>query len=171
MGRLIKATMNHEHPSLYNRWVGMKGRCFNPRNKDYERYGGRGVIVIDEWRYSFDEFANWALENGFSKELTLDRFPNLDGPYAPNNCRWATWTQQSRNRRNNTLLTFRGKTKPTIEWAEEYNLLPSTITVRIRLGWSIEHALTTPPDQRKGWRLIAVEETAHFRRKLKNENR
>lgn len=81
----------------YNIWVHMRGRCLSPEHPDYHRYGGRGITVCAAWAASFDAF--WAdMALGYADTLSLDRRDN-DGPYAPNNCRWATPVQQAQNRR------------------------------------------------------------------------
>jgi hypothetical protein len=82
---------------LYTIWQSMKGRTKYPSTNSYERYGGRGIKVCEEWEKDFTAFAQWALSNGYSDELTLDRI-DPDGNYEPSNCRWATWSQQARNK-------------------------------------------------------------------------
>ena len=85
---------------LYNIWSLLKGRVLNPKHKHYNDYGGRGITICDEW-LDVQNFYNWAMSNGYSDELSIDRIDN-DGNYEPNNCRWTTRTMQSRNQRMQT---------------------------------------------------------------------
>ena len=89
---------------LYNIWNNMKMRVNNPQHTHYQSYGGRGITICDEWKNDFMSFHDWAMSNGYSDELSIDRIDN-DGNYEPNNCRWTNQVIQSRNqriRRNNT---------------------------------------------------------------------
>lgn len=86
---------------LRHRWNLMFFRCYNPKYQYYDKYGGRGIQVCDEW-LEFERFQDWALNNGFDKSLSLDRINN-NKDYSPANCRWATSEQQQRNKSNNTL--------------------------------------------------------------------
>lgn len=91
------------HKRLYEIWQGMKKRCNNEKCKDYYNYGGRGISICDEWNDSSESFILWALDNGYSDELSIDRI-NTNSSYCPQNCKWSTPTEQARNRhllRNN----------------------------------------------------------------------
>lgn len=95
----LKTTHGEKKTRLYRIWKGMKQRCFNPNDKDYEKYGGRGITICDEWKEDFCKFKSWALASGYAQELSIDRIEN-NGNYEPSNCRWATQSQQNSNRRS-----------------------------------------------------------------------
>lgn len=103
---------------LYSIWGGMKARCYRPTHMWYKRYGGRGIRVCDEWKNDFQAFYEWAMANGYSDELTLDRI-DINKGYSPDNCRWATQITQKNNRSNNVLIEINGKTQTLGEWAAE----------------------------------------------------
>ena len=99
--------MRRDRTRLYVAWCNMKQRCTNESRRDFPDYGGRGITVCREWMNSFDAFRAWAMANGYRDDLTLDRI-ETDGPYCPENCRWATFKAQANNRRSNRLLTMDG---------------------------------------------------------------
>lgn len=108
---------------LYRVWSGMKDRCYNKNNPGYHNYGGRGIVVCDEWKHDFMSFYNWAMENGYDEtaprgQYTIERKDN-DGPYSPENCRWATIQEQEQNKRNTVFVTHGGQVVRAKELADK----------------------------------------------------
>lgn len=123
---------------LYSIWHKMIDRCKNSNNTYYHCYGGRGIKVCDEWK-EFKNFYIWAIKNGYTDNLSIDRINNNDN-YKPTNCRWADNKTQSRNRRTNKYITFNNETHCLIEWAEILNIKYKTLNNRLLRGWEIERA-------------------------------
>lgn len=137
--KMAEQSFRHGHgrERIYKNFLGMHQRCENPNDKQFHRYGGRGIFVCDEW-HDFNNFYQWAISNGYKKGLTIDR-KDVNGPYAPWNCRWATAFQQGNNRRNTIWITYNGKRQTISEWAIELNINRQTIYARHKKG--------LPPDQ------------------------
>lgn len=122
----------------YSSWQRMIDRCTNAKNKHFENYGGRGVVICHRWRISFKNFLD---DMGIRPDGTsLDRVNN-DGNYEPGNCRWATRSQQQSNRRVNHLITINGETRTITQWSLVSGISTCTISSRIRLGWKHEDAV------------------------------
>lgn len=131
------------HP-LFRVWATMKSRCYNKRHDKFGYYGAIGIGVCDEWRSDFKAFFDWALANGYSQGLTIER-KNGRGNYEPSNCCWATMKAQTRNTSRNHLVTYRGRTMPLVCWCDELGLAYSTIKCRLnKLHWTPERAFETP---------------------------
>lgn len=139
-------TLRHgeEGTRLYKIWQQMKYRCSNsPSNNHYDNYAARGITVCDEWANDYSTFAEWARQNGYSDELTIDRI-DVNGNYEPSNCRWATMAEQNRNKTTTFYVTIDGETKCLKDWAREFGIKYSTVQMRIERGWKVEDALTAP---------------------------
>lgn len=133
----INLTKNHRHKlsntNLWHVYYKMLHRCYNDKDTRYQNYGGRGIKVCEEWKQSFDIFAQWALNNGYKQGLQIDRMDN-DGDYEPSNCRWATQKEQARNRRSNIVVSYQGEKMTLIEAAETSKLPYSALAARWHRG-------------------------------------
>jgi len=123
----------------YRAWKSARNRCNNPTNPGYPNYGGRGITFTSEW----DSFERFLSDMGPrpSARHSLDRI-DVNGPYAPGNCRWATPEEQANNKRNSALITFNGKTLSVRQWSRELGISSATLEWRLQNGWSAEKALT-----------------------------
>ncbi len=129
----------HETPTYWT-WMNMRQRCTHPFARSFKNYGGRGITVCKRWRESFENFVK---DMGVRPPgMTIERINNNAG-YMKSNCRWATRAEQSVNRRNNRLLTFRNKTQPMSVWAKELNICYQTVFNRKKRGLSDARALST----------------------------
>jgi len=134
----------------YGVWRNMYQRCTNPNNPQYHNYGGRGIKVCQRWRESFENFyADMGPRP--SSQHSIDRI-NTNGDYTPSNCRWATPVQQSNNKNDNRLITYRGQTRTLSEWARLTGISKSSLSWRLNNGWTVEDALTIGPDYSGGWK-------------------
>ena len=129
----------------------MLDRCSNPNYAEHRYYFDRGISICEDWKNDFLAFKEWSERNGYADNLTIDRIDNAKG-YSPDNCRWTTTKQQSRNRRNNILITYDGETKTLVEWCEQLNLPYGTIEMRINRGWNGVEAITKPIIKKGGKR-------------------
>lgn len=126
----------------YGVWYGIKKRCTNQNSQNYGDYGGRGITVCERWMNSFVAFLD-DMGPRPTSEHSIER-ENNDGNYEPGNCRWATQLEQGRNKRNNRLFTFYGKTMTLAQWCRISQMSPGTVTSRLKLGWSEKEAFWTP---------------------------
>lgn len=128
------------HP-LYDTWLQMRYRCTRTNHPAYPRYGGRGISYDPRWN-KFSVFLQ-DVESSWKEGLSLDRIDN-NGNYCKENCRWATPTEQSNNRRNMRLFEFNGKSQTLTNWSKELGIKRSTLSQRLySYGWPIERALKT----------------------------
>jgi hypothetical protein len=129
---------------VHRAWAAMRSRCYNRRQKGWRLYGGRGITVCQRWN-SFEAFLA-DMGTPPAGPYSIDRINNAKG-YSPENCRWATPSQQNNNTRLTRYLTFRGQRRCLTEWSRLTGLTPMAIRLRIdRRGWTIRKALTTPLD-------------------------
>lgn len=127
----------------YEAWASIKKRCLCTTHHAYDRYGGRGIKICSRWIKSFENFLK-DMGKRPSADQSIDRFPNPNGNYEPSNCRWATRTQQQRNRKDTKMLTHEGTTLSLPDWAERKGIDRDLLGNRIRKGWTVARALETP---------------------------
>jgi hypothetical protein len=126
----------------YQAWRNMKSRCYLKTVKEYEYYGARGISVCARWRDSFEAFMEDMGERP-SPDHSLDRIDN-DGDYTPENCRWASRVEQMRNRRGVTLVEWNGEQERLADLCEQFGIKTGTAKYRIKKGWSVVDAVSTP---------------------------
>ena len=140
IGKVKNRTHGLSTTRLYQTWKDMISRCHNPVDTGYEKYGGAGIEVCDEWRNDILAFQRWALENGYKEGLTIDRKDNGKG-YTPDNCRWATMKEQGNNQRRNVVIDVNGIKKTLAQWADETGINYATLWRRKSVGDTGEHLL------------------------------
>jgi hypothetical protein len=141
-GKYCKITHNKTHTRVFSIWTAMRARCKNPNSISYKNYGGRGIIVCKEWDSNFITFYNWAMNNGYNDNLTIDRIDN-NGNYEPSNCKWSTKKEQANNRRDCHYITYKDKTLTVVQWEEYLGFKRNLISQRLSRGWSEKRALET----------------------------
>lgn len=112
-----KRWMTPEDKEIATRFKVMKGRCYNPNNPKYPRWGGRGIYICDEWLKDKRTFVEWSKTHGYAPGLSINRINN-DGPYSPENCEWTNNLVQSNNRSNNVMFEIDGVKRSISEWAQ-----------------------------------------------------
>jgi hypothetical protein len=137
----LRRTHGKTRTPMYRTWLGIRGRCLNSNATNYKWYGGRGITMCDRWN-SFEAFLGDMGERP-SPEMTLDRIDN-DGPYSPENCRWAHRLDNARNRPQAHKIAIRGEVKSLGEWLTIYKMSRSGYQGRRKKGWTPIQAITTP---------------------------
>ncbi len=119
---------------IYQIWADMKDRCNNKNNQFYKNYGKRGIKVCEDWLTNFMNFYNWAINNGYTSKLTIDRI-DVDGNYEPNNCRWATWKEQANNKRVTRKIVIYEEKKSAYEFEKQYGIKAHVLIDRYDKGY------------------------------------
>jgi len=139
-------THNLSKDPLFKTWIRMRERCLIPTTKHFDRWGGRGITICEEWK-DVAAFIQWA-RTSYIPGLSLDRINN-DGNYSPDNCRWVNATVQNRNRSNNIFITYRGEKRLLAEVAENTGLKYGTLFRRYKRGDISEERLLRPTSRRE----------------------
>ncbi len=148
-GCLVKTRNGLSGTPEYRAWRNMLARCYNQADISYKNYGGRGVMVCERWKQSFDSFLVDVGPRPASKgdghpEFSLDRIDNSKG-YEAGNVRWAKWGKQQNNRRSNRKITHEGEIRTLSEWAAVTGLGRATIAYRLGNGWTVAESLSRIP--------------------------
>lgn len=142
----------HSNTRIYKIFQNMKQRCYNPKNTSYKSYGGRGITVCNEWKDNFISFYNWAVNNGYRDDLTIDRI-DVNENYCPENCRWATRKEQARNMTTNRIINVNGEKICLAEFCEKNKLNYKRVSKRTWSGMSFDNAIK----RRKNFHFIYLE--------------
>jgi hypothetical protein len=138
----MRTRHGESYSDVHGIWRQMIGRCHNPTNAAFARYGGRGIEVCQEWRDSYERFRDHIGPRP-SKRHTIERTDN-DRGYEPGNVKWATRAEQARNRRSSRLVTIGSETKPLAAWVDESVVSYATLKARLDAGWDPQRALSVP---------------------------
>lgn len=136
---VMRSTHGQRKSTTYSTWSQMIDRCTNPKSGNWDNYGGRGITICNQWKDSFENFLKDMGERPEGK--TIDR-KNNDGNYEPENCHWASATEQGNNRRTNKTITFNGKSQTFSEWGRELGIDKTLIRQRVLSGWPVEKVLS-----------------------------
>lgn len=139
-----KGESSTEYDRILRIYGAMKHRCYNKNDERYNDYGGRGIIICDEWLNDYFKFKEWALNNGYKDNLSIDRV-NVNGNYEPSNCRWCTQKEQMNNTRVNKMLEYKGRTQTLSEWCDELKLNYFRVKARLNTcNMTVEQAFELP---------------------------
>jgi len=144
--REVNKTLHTVHgmkkSSTYTTWCQMKARCYSPGSTAYKNYGAKGITVCARWRDSFENFLQDMGEKP-SRAYSIERIDNGKG-YLPDNCRWATVSEQNRNYSRNVVIEYAGRRQCLSDWADELGLSKATLRYRLKAGWKVSDAFYLP---------------------------
>lgn len=139
----LKNKYNAKNKRLLNIWKNMIKRCDNGNRRDSKYYHDKGITVCEEWR-DYKKFEEWALNNGYVDNLTIDRIDE-NGNYEPSNCQWITLREQQRKKTGNIWIEYKGETKIIVDWARKYGINRATLEWRLKNGYTFEEAIKKEP--------------------------
>lgn len=143
-----RTTHGMSNSRIYGIWEDMKERCNNKKSVSFKNYGRKGIKVCEEWNKSFIQFYEWAINNGYEENLTIDRIDNNKN-YCPENCKWSTRMTQNNNTSRNHYLTYNGRTHTIAEWSRILNIKYATLNSRLNKNWNPERIFTSKLERRK----------------------
>ena len=166
LAREISSSVHRSHgdtgTKLYKMWRGMHDRCKSGKGSHFKNYKNRGITVCTEWEKDYSAFKKWAINNGYTEGLTIDRIDNNKG-YSPDNCRLVNNIVQANNKRTNKLIEYDGEIHTIAEWERKIGWLSGTLRDRLRHGWDVERAMTQPKKGETTW-------ASHSEIKVKRES-
>jgi hypothetical protein len=145
---LIRGEFMDALTKIIKTYYHVRSRCYNSDHKSYANYGGRGIVMCEEWLTNRESFVKWAMETGCKEGLAIDRIDN-NGPYSPENCRWVTPQENNQNRRTSKFYTLNGITLNLQQWCDKYGLPRSMVEARMKRGWSFEKSISTKKRERQ----------------------
>ena len=158
LAREISSSVHRSHgdtgTKLYKMWRGMHDRCKSGKGSHFKNYKNRGITVCTEWEKDYSAFKKWAINNGYTEGLTIDRIDNNKG-YSPDNCRLVNNIVQANNKRTNKLIEYDGEIHTIAEWERKIGWLSRTLRDRLRHGWDVERAMTQPKKEKQHGQVTA----------------
>lgn len=131
------AKHNKTNTRLFSIWSGIKSRCNNPNTEHYDRYGGRGISICEEWENNFTSFYDWSVNNGYADHLSIDR-KDVNGNYEPNNCKWSTNKEQAQNKENTLYVNCGSYNMTASEFSKQNCIDYDYIKRKIKKGYDAE---------------------------------
>lgn len=130
---------------LFTYYTNMIYRCYNPNHISYKHYGGKGITVCKEWLNKENGLTNFIndMYPSFKKNHTLERIKSSKN-YSKENCKWASWDEQSRNKENTNLITYKGITQCAKDWSLSLGGCKNLVQERLHKGWNEQDAVSTP---------------------------
>lgn len=139
-GCIKYSNLNKKHGGantrLYRIWLGMKARCYNSKNPEYKNYGGRGILISEEWM-DFSIFREWALNNGYAENLTIERI-DVNSIYCKENCKWITKSEQLKNTTKTIFITYKGETLCAMDWSKKLGIPNNVLIHRYKSGLPLD---------------------------------
>lgn len=148
-GRVQFTTHGLSKTDEFKIWCGIKSRVYNPNVDSYSRYGGRGIAMCQRWLDSFENFLE-DMGKRPSKRHSIDRFPDEDGDYGPENCRWALPKPQAERRSTSRWFEYKGERKVLSDWLKQFGVTYVGVSANLAKGISFEETIERLVNKVKG---------------------